>query len=758
MLRRVVPLIALLVLSILAAPAATAAPTADPVASAYQPVAPVRVLDTRAGLGAPQATLGAGQSVTLDLSSRVPAGATAVVLNVTATSPSVSTFVTVWPADSARPVASNLNVAAGETRPNLTTVRLGQNRRVSLFNGNGTVHLLADLAGYYTSGTGSLYQPFPARRVLDTRDGTGVGAPNQDGSRPLNLTGAVPAEATAVTFNLTATNVTTSTYVTAWPHGGARPVVSNLNLVPGDTRANLVTVALGADRTVDLFTQQGTADLIADLAGFYVPGEGIAFYPIDPVRIADTRTAAPVQSDNPLSLILGPGFDSRIPANASAVTLNMTATLASTATYVSVVPGSATIVDPSSTVNITPGATVPNQAAVVVGMNGSLVLRPGAGTAHLIVDLAGYFAPVPSTCAPGCVYAWGQNNRGMLGAGGGTGDNAWYGDATAAPVSGLGGVTAVAARYALRTDGTVWAWGENFLGELGAGWHVWGSYAPVPVRVRGLTNVTAIAGSQQNGYALRSNGTVWGWGQNFQNQVGWQTNVVDTPVQITGVSNVVAIATSQGTAYALRSDGTVWAWGSNFSGELGNGTTGADSPTPVQVTGLTGVTALAAADDSRYALRSDGTVWTWGSNAEGQLGDPALFGGERATAAPVPGLTGVRSVGAASRTGFAVLADKTVVAWGSHFHGEAGVGGADDRYVSTPTPVVGLTNVTSVVGNGGNGYALLADGSVWGWGVNVWYELGIRNLGESDMPLRVPGVPPATAIAATGTSAYALIG
>lgn len=751
--RRLVLPVAALLLSALAVPLPAAA-AVEPVASAYTPVTPVRLLDTRSGLGA-AGPVGAGQSIVLDLSARTPVGTTAVVLNVTATEPTSGTHVVVWPSGSPRPTASNLNVVAGEIRPNLVTVRLDQSRKVSLFNSAGSVHLLADLAGHYTSGAGALYQPLPPTRALDTRTGTGVQPRNPDGSLPLSLAGLVPADATAVTFNLTATNVTAGTHVIAWPHGKPKPVASNLNLAPGETRANLVTVELGTDRTVDLYNNAGGIDLIADLAGFYVPGEGLAYYPLDPKRVADTRSSATIRPDNPLNLWLD--ADDSVPANASAVVMNVTATEATANTHVSVSP---TWDFRSSTLNVTQGGTAPNLAAVVLGMYGTLNIKPDAGAMHLIVDLAGYFAPAPSTCTTGCVLAWGQSNNGALGSGGGLGENQYFGEPTARPVSGLSGVTALAGRYALLADGTVRAWGQNNWGELGAGWHTYNGFASVPVRVEGLSGVTAITSSRDNGYALRSDGTVWGWGQNYSDQVGPQTTpdrTVDLPIRIAGIDDVVAIAATLGTGYALRPDGTVWSWGSNFSGELGIGTTGGSSPTPVQVAGLTDVTAIVAGDDTRYALRSDGTVWTWGSNAEGQLGNGTMTG-STGTAAPVRDLTGVVSVAASSRTGFAVLADRTVVAWGAHTHGTAGVGLTGDRYVLVPKRVKSLSNVTKVVGMGGNAYALRTDGSLWGWGINAWSQLGVYGISSSSEPKLIPNLPPVTAFSATGTGAFAITG
>ncbi len=152
---------------------------------------------------------------------------------------------------------------------------------------------------------------------------------------------------------------------------------------------------------------------------------------------------------------------------------------------------------------------MPNLAAVMLGMLGSLVLKPGAGSVHLVVDMAGYFAPAPTTCVTGCPYAVGQSNNGMLGSGGGAAQNSVHGDAVPRPVSAVDRVTAVAGRHALRADGTVWSWGDNFAGELGSG--TTGGSSPAVVRVIGLTDVTAIAAADDTRYALRADGTVWTW-------------------------------------------------------------------------------------------------------------------------------------------------------------------------------------------------------------------------------------------------------
>jgi hypothetical protein len=183
---------------------------------------------------------------------------------------------------------------------------------------------------------------------------------------------------------------------------------------------------------------------------------------------------------------------------------------------------------------------------------------------------------------------------------------------------------------ALQADGTVWAWGSNFNGQLGNNTTVDAS-ALKPVQVHGagnvgfLTGVTAVVAGSRVSMALKSDGSVWVWGLTYAR---YQSEFV--PLQVVGLNGVTAIATGGDGAgdemMALKSDGTVWLWGLNMWGGLGNGTCCFDQTAPVQVHGagnvgfLSGVTAIATTGQFSMALKSDGSVWAWGINREGELG------------------------------------------------------------------------------------------------------------------------------------------
>jgi len=247
-----------------------------PGSSRYVPVTPERLLDSRSPgqIGYVGDKPGTGAIVRLHVtgvgSTKVPGDAAAVVLNVTGTEAGADGYVTVWPCGAAQPTASNLNLAAGASRPNLVIAKIGEGGDVCLFTQSPS-HLLADVLGYMPAGTS--YAPVVPVRLLDTRGGSQVG---YTGDKPaagaivrLHVTGdIVPASASAVVLNVTGTDVAADGYVTVWPCAAAQPSSSNLNLRSGETAPNLVIAKIGADGDVCFYTQS-SVDLIADVNGYW---------------------------------------------------------------------------------------------------------------------------------------------------------------------------------------------------------------------------------------------------------------------------------------------------------------------------------------------------------------------------------------------------------------------------------------------------------------------------------------------------------
>ena len=369
----------------------------------FNPVTPVRILDTRTTL-TPSGVAGRvaqGGSLNLQITGAngIPNDATAVVMNVTAVSPNVAGYVTVYPNGVSRPEASNLNFVPGDTVPNLVTVGIGTSGQVNLFNANGTVDLIADVVGYYSPVSGSYFTAVTPVRALDTRNGTGAALARvgQGGQVSLQILGAngVPNDATGVVLNVTAVSPNVAGYATVYPNGVSRPEASNLNFVPGDTVPNLVIVGIGSAGKVNLFNANGTVDLIADIVGYYSPDNTAKqFFSITPVRALDTRNGT-----GGFSAAVGQGASidltirgaNGIPNTASAIVMNTTAVLPTGGSFLTVWPTGVT--QPlASNLNFVPGDIIPNLVQVGIGSNGKVSLFNNAGAVNLVADLTGYFA------------------------------------------------------------------------------------------------------------------------------------------------------------------------------------------------------------------------------------------------------------------------------------------------------------------------------------------------------------------------------
>ena len=282
-----------------------------PTSSSYTGVSPARLLDTRPrqatidGLDSGAGQVGAASTTTLRVVGRggVPSsGVGAVALNVTAVQPTADTYVTVWPTGSARPTASNLNATAGSVVSNMVIAKVGADGTVSVFNFAGATDLVVDVMGWFPLEHSSLTALSPARLYetrpgLPTVDGRGEATiPVRGGSTavvPIAGRGGVPRSgAGAVALNVTVTNPSAASFLTVWPGDGPRPTASNLNMVPGQTVANMVIVPLGADGSVSVFAFAGEVDVVIDVLGWFPSGD--TFTALVPARLLDTRGSSMV--------------------------------------------------------------------------------------------------------------------------------------------------------------------------------------------------------------------------------------------------------------------------------------------------------------------------------------------------------------------------------------------------------------------------------------------------------------------------------
>jgi alpha-tubulin suppressor-like RCC1 family protein len=247
---------------------------------------------------------------------------------------------------------------------------------------------------------------------------------------------------------------------------------------------------------------------------------------------------------------------------------------------------------------------------------------------------------------------------------------------------------AVAARrstaFAIKADGTLWGWGANGENELAN--QTW-TCSPTPVQVVGLDDALAVTTGYFNTFALKSDGTVWFWGTGMGAGGGPRHDESLVPSLWPDLSEVQAIRCGEFVNFALRSDGRVWAWGSSVGyGELGDGTAQEYRPDPVCLEELEGVIALGGGIYHTVALRHDGSLWAWGYNGEGELGDGTTI--DRYRPIEVTGLTDVVafSVGRSGYSTFVLTADGTIWGWGDNYYGQLGDGTTTNR--SYPVRVV----------------------------------------------------------------------
>lgn len=293
----------------------------------------------------------------------------------------------------------------------------------------------------------------------------------------------------------------------------------------------------------------------------------------------------------------------------------------------------------------------------------------------------------------------------------------------------------------VKADNSVISWGENGNGVLGDG-TVQQRSGPVCIPISG---VIAVATGISHSVALRSDLTVWTWGDDSFGQLGNGTTITvgrTVPIAVPGLNGFIAVAAGRFHSLALKNDGTVWSWGNNSFGQLGDGST-ANRASPVQIPGLTGITAISAGEYHSLARKSDGTVYSWGSNSVGQLGDGTTT--SRLSPVVVTGLI-AQSIASGTYHNLAIKADGSVWAWGANSFGALGDGTTVNR--STPVRSGTLVNIVEVAGGGYHSLAVRSDGTLWTWGYNSLGQLGLGNLTNSLVPASVSGITTAAAVGA----------
>ena len=418
-------------------------PTSNP----YTAITPFRVCDTRPtsqGITANQCDTGStgegsgpigttARVVTIQGfgSPAVPAGATAVVVNVTAIAPTAPTFVTLYPDGSGNPGTSNLNVSAHQVVANLVEVGLGSGK-IDVFNAAGTINVAIDIEGYVASSSLGMYNALAAPvRICDTRAVGGAVSLNQCNpggtAHPIVSTGPVltfnvhtltdnvpPTGVFAVVFNLTAIAPSAPTVLTAYPSDHSRPLASNLNINPGTAVPNRVMVPVSTTGTlgqVSIWNGAGSVNVAVDIAGYFQATTGAKFTPLSrPFRVCNTQNGNPADGGETTGCVKAmvpggtalnidvTGIDG-IPQEGltgapTAIVANVTAVNATTGTFITVYPGPNTSPVPNaSDLNVSSFLPVPNLVVVTVdSVDGTINLYNALGNVNLIVDIYGYYS------------------------------------------------------------------------------------------------------------------------------------------------------------------------------------------------------------------------------------------------------------------------------------------------------------------------------------------------------------------------------
>jgi alpha-tubulin suppressor-like RCC1 family protein len=327
--------------------------------------------------------------------------------------------------------------------------------------------------------------------------------------------------------------------------------------------------------------------------------------------------------------------------------------------------------------------------------------------------------------------SWGVNNLGQLGLGNTTNYS------SPKQVGSLTNWDYVDARMqssmAIKTDGTLWGWGNNASGQLGFGNTT--NYSS-PKQVGSLTGWAKISvGITTHTLAVKTDGTLWAWGGNLFGALGLNnTTDYSSPKQVGSLTNWSKVTAGYFLSFAIKTDGTLWAWGYNQgAGQLGLGNT-TDYSSPKQVGSLTNWLYIACGYYNVIARKTDGTLWSWGAGNSGGLG----LGNTTNYSSPkqIGALTTWANLGAGVQYfSFATKTDGTFWSWGRNNFGQLGLGNV--TYYSSPKQIGSLTNWLSISGGQSFASATKTDGTLWAWGRNQSGQLGQSNTTDRSSPIQV---------------------
>jgi alpha-tubulin suppressor-like RCC1 family protein len=287
---------------------------------------------------------------------------------------------------------------------------------------------------------------------------------------------------------------------------------------------------------------------------------------------------------------------------------------------------------------------------------------------------------------------------------------------------------------AIKTDNTLWGCGYNLAGALGDGTNTTRSS---PVQIGSLSNWSNVSAGGNFNVAVKTNGTMWSWGYNgTYGQLGLgNTTSYSSPKQIGSLTNWSQVKSASVHSLAIKTDGTLWAWGSNYFGQLGIGTSGpyAHKSSPVQVGALTTWSKIAAGGSFSLGITTDGKLWAWGFNGNGRLGTGNTT--NRSSPTQIGSLTTWSNVFAGNGSCFAIKTDGTLWAWGVNNTNQLGDGTATAK--SSPVQIGALTNWSLISSSNSHTIAIKTDNTLWAWGLNSSGELGLGDTTQRSSPVQV---------------------